>query len=429
VTRLRIAGVLGLAALAALAALLAGGRAGLPGTAVGAPRCASAGDAVRTGLGRGERVRLAVGRGSRILLDGRPCGGARVDETGVIVLRGRGGKQAVVVDPAGGAFGATRIAARLGRGKDRLSLLGGPAQEHHRIARQRIELDPTVGSRISLSRVERLAILTGDGADRVDARSWRRPLSLQGRAGADRLLGGGARDVVGGGRGPDLMEGGDGEDRIDGGPAGDDCEGGAGRDALVSCMPSFDASAARLGNRLRRRIRGSSWHRGCPVGLGALRVLRMRHWTMANRDVHRGLLVVHRDAAADVLRAMRAVFEHRFPIRRMKLVDRYGASDLRSMNADNTSAFNCRFVAGTNQWSQHAFGRAIDINPIENPYVTGSGHVSPRAGRAYVDRSRRAPGMIHDGDAVVRAFARVGWGWGGHWSSVKDYQHFSANGR
>jgi D-alanyl-D-alanine carboxypeptidase/RTX calcium-binding nonapeptide repeat (4 copies) len=425
---LRIGGVVALAAAGALAAILAGGRPGLP-DAAGAPRCAAAGDAVRIELGRGERARLAVGPSGRLLVDGRPCGGAQVDETRVIVLRGRAGEQSVMVDPKGGGFGATRIAARLGRGMDRLVLLGGPAREHHRIGRQRIELDPSAGSQIGLSRVERLGVLTGDGADRVDARGWRRPVSLQGRAGADRLLGGAGGDVVGGGRGPDVMEGADGADRIDGGPAADDCEGGAGRDALISCMPRFDASSARLGPRLRRRISGSSWHRGCPVSLGALRVLRMRHWTMADRDVHRGLLVVNHDAAADVLRAMRAVFEHRFPIRRMKLVDRYGASDRRSMNADNTSAFNCRFVAGTNHWSQHAFGRAIDINPIENPYVTASGHVSPAAGRAYVDRSRNTPGMIHDGDAVVRAFARVGWGWGGNWSSVKDYQHFSANGR
>jgi Ca2+-binding RTX toxin-like protein len=352
-----------------------------------------------------------------------------VDETRLILVRGRAGRQTVVVDPADGGFGATRIGVRLGRGMDRLLLLGGPVGERHRIDRRRIELDPSAGARIHVSRIEGLGVLTGDGADRVDARGWRRPIALRGRAGTDTLLGGGAGDVIGGGRGPDLMEGGDGADRIDGGPAGDDCEGGAGRDALVSCMPRFDASSARLGQRLRRRISGSSWHRGCPVGLGALRVLRMRHWTMADRDVHRGLLVVNRDAAADVLRAMRSLFEHRFPIRRMKLVDRYGASDRRSMDADNTSAFNCRFVAGTNHWSQHAFGRAIDINPIENPYVTAPGHVSPPAGRAYADRSQHAPGMIDAGDRVVRAFARVGWGWGGNWSSVKDYQHFSANGR
>jgi hypothetical protein len=99
------------------------------------------------------------------------------------------------------------------------------------------------------------------------------------------------------------------------------------------------------------------------------------------------------------------------------------------MAANNTSAFNCRFVSGTARWSEHAYGRAIDINPVQNPYVSSSGRASPPAGAAYVDRSRRAPGMIHAGDAVVRAFAAVGWGWGGSWRGVKDYQHFSASGR
>ena len=113
----------------------------------------------------------------------------------------------------------------------------------------------------------------------------------------------------------------------------------------------------------------------------------------------------------------------------MELIDRYGADDRRSMAADNTSAFNCRFVAGTNRWSMHAYGLAIDLNPVENPYVSGS-HVSPPAGAPFADRSRDAPGMIHDGDAVVRAFARrAGWEWLGDGpGSVRDYQHFSADG-
>ena len=103
---------------------------------------------------------------------------------------------------------------------------------------------------------------------------------------------------------------------------------------------------------------------------------------------------------------MRRLYRIDYPIRRMELVDRYGADDHRSMAADNTSAFNCRFVAGTNRWSMHAYGRAIDINPVENPYVSGS-HVSPPAGVPFADRSRHARGMIHAGDQVVRAFART----------------------
>jgi poly-gamma-glutamate synthesis protein (capsule biosynthesis protein) len=121
------------------------------------------------------------------------------------------------------------------------------------------------------------------------------------------------------------------------------------------------------------------------------------------------------------------LYARRFPIRRIRLVDRYGADDRESMRHDNTSAFNCRYVAGTTTWSQHAYGRAIDVNPVENPYVSGS-HVSPRRGRRYLDRTDVRPGMIVEGDLVWRAFHRIAWEWGGAWATAKDYQHFSANG-
>jgi hypothetical protein len=129
-----------------------------------------------------------------------------------------------------------------------------------------------------------------------------------------------------------------------------------------------------------------------------------------------------------MLRVMRRLHRLGFPIRRMRLVDAYGADDHRSMAADNTSAFNCRFVAGTSEWSEHAYGRAIDVNPIENPYVTASGHVSPPAGAPFARRSRHRRGMIHRNGPVVEAFASIGWGGGGNWSGVWDYQHFSASG-
>jgi hypothetical protein len=112
----------------------------------------------------------------------------------------------------------------------------------------------------------------------------------------------------------------------------------------------------------------------------------------------------------------------------MWLVDRYGGKDERSMRADNTSAFNCRNVAGTSSWSEHAYGRAIDINPVENPYVGNDGSVDPKKGRPYADRTRHAKGMVQAKGAVVHAFQDSGWGWGGSWNSAKDYQHFSASG-
>ena len=103
---------------------------------------------------------------------------------------------------------------------------------------------------------------------------------------------------------------------------------------------------------------------------------------------------------------MRVLYRRKYPIRRMRLVDAFGSDDDRSMAADNTSGFNCRFVSGTTRWSRHAYGTAIDLNPIENPYVAGS-HVSPPAGAPYVDRSTHAPGVIHRHGFVVEAFDRI----------------------
>jgi hypothetical protein len=189
----------------------------------------------------------------------------------------------------------------------------------------------------------------------------------------------------------------------------------------------FRGHASPLRPELRQRMTGASWHRGCPVGLDDLRLLALTYWGF-DGEVHLGRLVVNRDAARPMLAAMRSLYRLRFPLRRMRLVDAYGADDHRSMEADNTSAFNCRFVSGTSSWSQHAYGRAIDVNPIENPYADSDGYVSPPQGAPFFDRSQRHKGLIHAGGEVVGAFAEVGWGWGGRWSWPKDFQHFSATG-
>lgn len=189
----------------------------------------------------------------------------------------------------------------------------------------------------------------------------------------------------------------------------------------------FEGRAHRIGAPLRERMAGVSWHRGCPVGFRRLRLLTVRHWGFDGR-VHRGRLVVHRDSARPMLRVMRRLYRLGYPIRRMRLVDAYGADDHRSMAADNTSAFNCRFVAGRpGVWSEHAYGHAIDVNPVENPYVAGT-HVSPPAGAPFARRGRHRRGMIHLGGPVARAFRAIGWEWGGDWAGARDYQHFSADG-
>jgi hypothetical protein len=167
---------------------------------------------------------------------------------------------------------------------------------------------------------------------------------------------------------------------------------------------------------------------GCPVGPVELRLLRADYWGFDKR-VHRGELIVHRDHARRVLVVLGKLFKAGYPIERLKVVDAYRADDDRSMAANNTSGFNCRRVSGSSSWSEHAFGRAVDLNPLRNPYVTRGGRVSPPAGRPYANRARRAAGMIHANDLVVRAFAAAGWRWGGYWSGSRDYQHFSSTGR
>lgn len=174
---------------------------------------------------------------------------------------------------------------------------------------------------------------------------------------------------------------------------------------------------------------GKSWHSGCPVGPSSLTTLTMTYWGFDNVS-HQGSLVVNSTVVPAVVSAFRSMYDERFPIRRMVPIAAYGGNDNRSMAADNTSAFNCRRAVsdGPPSWSMHAFGEAIDINTLENPYRL-DGKVLPPAGAPYMDRSDVRRGMVVVGSAPVAAFSAVHWGWGGNWSSTPDYQHFSVNGR
>jgi hypothetical protein len=201
----------------------------------------------------------------------------------------------------------------------------------------------------------------------------------------------------------------------------------------VSAAPAnaaYSYSISRITPAVKGRIMGVSYHTGCPVPLRKLRYVRLRYWDFHHRQ-RVGELIVNRDAAGPIVRVFRRLYANGYEIRRMRLVDAYGGSDFRSIEADNTSAFNCRFVDGTTRWSNHAFGRAIDVNPIENPYVTASGTTSHPRSRRYLDRTtRRHRAEILRGDKTIRAFASQGWGWGGDFpGGAKDYQHFSADGR
>ncbi|NNF88269.1 MAG: M15 family metallopeptidase [Acidimicrobiia bacterium] len=170
-----------------------------------------------------------------------------------------------------------------------------------------------------------------------------------------------------------------------------------------------------------------SWRPGCPVGVEDLRLVSVTYRGFDDHP-HQGELVVHADSAEAIVSVMEELFLLQFPIERMERVDAYRGDDDASMAANNTSAFNCREVSRRpGVWSQHAFGTAIDINPVQNPYILRNGTVLPPG--AVTDRASAATGLITADGGVVEAFADIGWGWGGSWSGVLDYQHFSASGR
>jgi D-alanyl-D-alanine carboxypeptidase len=197
----------------------------------------------------------------------------------------------------------------------------------------------------------------------------------------------------------------------------------------------FRASAVPLPPAMKAQLtRGGFWHRGCPVGLSELRLLTVTHRGF-DRRAHTGRLVVNRSATAALTGAFRRLYARGFPIRHMRFADFYGPRRERPADGDVTASFECREAVpspctggdASGSWSMHAYGLAIDLNPRENPYV-GCGQSRDPAARSYRDRSDRRPGMV--GWGAVRAFAAVGWGWGGAWSGdTKDYMHFSANGR
>lgn len=190
----------------------------------------------------------------------------------------------------------------------------------------------------------------------------------------------------------------------------------------------FVSEISEIDAAVRARIEPTSWRPGCPIELEDLRLLTLGYWNYDGMP-RVGELIIAADYADDMVQVFDDLFAARFPIQRMELVDAYDGSDIASMAANNTSGFNCREVAyRPGVWSNHAFGTAIDINPLVNPYVSGD-FVDPPQGAEYTNRDPTVTGLIVQGDAATQAFADIGWVWGGDWQGVKDYQHFSANGR
>mgnify|MGYP000025178501 CR=1 FL=1 len=169
---------------------------------------------------------------------------------------------------------------------------------------------------------------------------------------------------------------------------------------------------------------GASWHPGCPVGPEQLRRVELTYEGFDGAP-HRGELVVHQDRVGEIQQVFAELYRLRFPIAKMQLPQNYpDAQDELSMEDDNTSAFNCRGIPGSSSWSQHAYGRAVDVNPLLNPSVHQDGWLEPSTAERYRERARTDPGLLHDGDAAVRVFTDRGWTWGGQWRNPKDYQHF-----
>jgi hypothetical protein len=200
---------------------------------------------------------------------------------------------------------------------------------------------------------------------------------------------------------------------------------------LVLALQPFQSAIRPLAPAERAQLRSEFWHSGCPVGLSSLRVLTVSYWDFDGND-QTGGLVVNRRAATSLAKVFRQLYRLHFPIRHLSFADAYGPKAGRPRDRDISGSFECRRAvpspcgSGTGNWSMHAYGLAIDINPIENPY-TGCGRTRDRASVPYLNRSRLRPGMVTP--AVVRAFRSIGWGWGGAWAgSTKDYMHFSLSG-
>lgn len=183
-------------------------------------------------------------------------------------------------------------------------------------------------------------------------------------------------------------------------------------------------SSSPVPDAVFQRMKGKSYKSGCTVPRSELRYLRVLHHTPEG-EVKNGEIVCHRRIANDLLEIFRELFRARYPIAQIRLIDDFGADDTRSMEANNTSCFNFRRVAGSSKLSKHAQGLAIDINPLYNPHVSRSGaRVNPAAGRHYADRTKSFPFKLTSTDLCVKLFKAHGFRWGGDWRHSKDYQHF-----
>lgn len=195
----------------------------------------------------------------------------------------------------------------------------------------------------------------------------------------------------------------------------------------TACSQSAEGfSSETISEVVFSRIKGLSYKDNCTVPLDELRYLRVLHYN-ANGEITEGEIISNKRISDDLLYIFKELFDAKYRIESIRLVDEYGADDNLSMINNNTSSFNFRYIAGTTSLSKHSLGMAIDINPLYNPYVKSSGDrliVEPTQSKEYIDRSGDFPYKIDTSDLCYKLFKERGFEWGGDWHSVKDYQHF-----
>ncbi|SFZ98789.1 hypothetical protein MNB_SV-5-1462 [hydrothermal vent metagenome] len=198
----------------------------------------------------------------------------------------------------------------------------------------------------------------------------------------------------------------------------------------TSLYSQYKSSISKISPQIKKRmLKGNSWKKSCPVHLNDLRYLKITHYDFdGNTKV--GEMIVHKNVASEVTKIFKELYGMKYPIDKMKLVSSYNGSDWKSIESGNTSAFNCRSATGSKKWSKHSYGKAIDINPIQNPYISRKGYISHKESYKYKKRVHRNTtaadrALLLKSDRATKIFENYGWKWGGDWKNVKDYQHFS----
>lgn len=196
-------------------------------------------------------------------------------------------------------------------------------------------------------------------------------------------------------------------------------------DSMLTKYIDFDRmfTIDNISDSTLNRMIGKSYPEDCEIDIDDLRYLIIPHYD-GNGYIKIGELVCNKDVADEFIYLFKELFKNKYPIERMVLVDEYDGDDKKSMAANNTSAFNYRVISDTDKLSRHAYGMAIDINPLYNPYVKGE-YVSPETGKRFVDRNKSFKYKIDSNDLTYQILHdKFGFTWGGDWEKCKDYQHY-----